>query len=208
VQTLVTPVSSNTVAEACGHFAQVLRTRIGSPYVVAAMQEALALRPTDTVAGFDANGGFLLMSDVRNAQGAVLWALPTRDALLPMLAVLAQAVQAVCPVSALQEHLPARFTASDRLQNFSADRSALLLAQMVQDPSAWLLRCLGAGATLAQVDQTDGVRMRLKSGEFVHLRPSGNAPELRCYSEADSELRAVALTAQVLAFVRVDTLVL
>jgi phosphomannomutase len=24
----------------------------------------------------------------------------------------------------------------------------------------------------------------------VHLRPSGNAPELRCYVEADSEARA------------------
>lgn len=207
VQTLVTPVSSNTVAEACGHFAQVVRTRIGSPYVVAAMQEALALRPRDTVAGFEANGGFLLMSDVRNTQDAVLRALPTRDALLPMLAVLAQAVQAGCPVSALQGHLPARFTASDRLQNFPLERSALLLAQLSQDPSAWLLRCLGASAALAHVDQTDGVRMRLQSGEFVHLRPSGNAPELRCYAEADSEPRAVALTAQVLAFVRGDTLV-
>jgi phosphomannomutase len=207
VHTVVTPVSSNTMTEACAAFGRVVRTRIGSPYVVASMQEALALRPTNTVAGFEANGGFLLMSDVRNAQGEVLRALPTRDALLPMLAVLAQAVQAGCPVSALQGHLPARFTASDRLQNFPPERSALLLAQLSQDPSAWLLRCLGAGAALAQVDQTDGVRMRLQSGEFVHLRPSGNAPELRCYAEADSEPRAVALTAQVLAFVRGDTLV-
>jgi phosphomannomutase len=212
VHTVVTPVSSNTMTEACAAFGQVVRTRIGSPYVVAAMQGALAQQSghaaAGAVAGFEANGGFLLMSDVINDQGFVLHALPTRDALLPILAVLAEAVQAGCPVSALLGHLPARFTASDRLQNFPPERSALLLAQMVQNPSAWLLRCLGAGKALADVDQTDGVRMRLKSGDFVHLRPSGNAPELRCYSEADSELRAVAMTAQVLAFVRGDTLVL
>jgi len=36
-------------------------------------------------------------------------------------------------------------------------------------------------------------------GEIVHLRPSGNAPECRCYAEADSPARAEALVAQHLA---------
>ena len=37
-----------------------------------------------------------------------------------------------------------------------------------------------------------------KNGEIVHLRPSGNAPEFRCYAEAKSEERAVELTQKVL----------
>jgi len=34
--------------------------------------------------------------------------------------------------------------------------------------------------------------------EVIHLRPSGNAPEMRCYSEANSAERAQSITEQVL----------
>jgi phosphomannomutase len=30
----------------------------------------------------------------------------------------------------------------------------------------------------------------VKNDEIIHLRPSGNAPEFRCYTEADTESRA------------------
>ena len=35
---VITPVSSNSVVEKCGAFARVVRTRIGSPYVIAAIE--------------------------------------------------------------------------------------------------------------------------------------------------------------------------
>jgi len=38
-------------------------------------------------------------------------------------------------------------------------------------------------------DLTDGLRITFQNGEIIHLRPSGNAPEFRCYNEADSLLR-------------------
>ena len=41
-------------------FATITRTRIGSPFVIAAMQAALAADPTAAVVGYEANGGFLL----------------------------------------------------------------------------------------------------------------------------------------------------
>ena len=58
---VVVPVSCNTAIELCGAFDTVLRTRIGSPYVIAGMEE-IASGVDDAVAGFEANGGFLLGS--------------------------------------------------------------------------------------------------------------------------------------------------
>jgi len=86
-EVVVTPVSSNTAVENCGAFRQVLRTRIGSPYVIGGMESATSLdscqhgNDSPLVVGYEANGGFLLASDVvRN--GVVMTALPTRDAVL------------------------------------------------------------------------------------------------------------------------------
>jgi phosphomannomutase len=51
---------------------------------------------------------------------------------------------------------------------------------------------------VVSVDRTDGLRATLSSGEIVHLRPSGNAPEMRCYTEGATSVRARALMAQAL----------
>ena len=48
---------------------------------------------------------------------------------------------------------------------------------------------------VVEVNEVDGVRATLRTGEIVHLRPSGNAPELRCYAEADRTERAQELCA-------------
>lgn len=46
---------------------------------------------------------------------------------------------------------------------------------------------------IAAVDTTDGLRMTFENSEIVHLRASGNAPEFRCYNEAETEARATEL---------------
>ncbi len=66
MRTVITPVSSNTVVEESGYFGRVERTRIGSPFVVKAMQNALG-QGDRSVCGYEANGGFLLASDVERA---------------------------------------------------------------------------------------------------------------------------------------------
>ena len=81
--TVVTPVSSNTALELSGFFPEIRRTRIGSPYVIAAMQGALQEGQVP-VCGYEANGGFLLGSPLTR-DGRTLVPLPTRDAILPML---------------------------------------------------------------------------------------------------------------------------
>lgn len=37
------------------------------------------------------------------------------------------------------------------------------------------------------IDYTDGLRVIFNTGRIVHIRPSGNAPELRVYAEAEGE---------------------
>lgn len=51
------------------------------------------------------------------------------------------------------------------------------------------------------MNSTDGVRLTLDDGCIVHLRSSGNAPELRCYAEADRVAQAEGLVRDVLVSV-------
>lgn len=200
---IVTPVSSNTLVEKCGAFNVVHRTRIGSPFVIAAMSAALVAKE-GVVAGYEANGGFLLASDVTR-DGKGLQALPTRDAVLPIVAALTAARPG--RVVDLVAELPPRTTFSDRLADFStARRDALFdwLKDGAMDDRKVQLGCNFsglAGDALTEIDDLDGVRMTFANGRIIHLRGSGNAPELRCYAEADSKALAEALSRQALEWV-------
>lgn len=191
--TVVTPVSCNTAIEASGWFRQVIRTRIGSPYVIAGMEQVEA----GSVAGFEANGGFLAGNGL-SVDGKPLAALPTRDSLLPALALLAMARGQGGKLSGLLQGLPQRFTASDRIQEFPVANSRALLDRLQADDTAY--RGLWGDSLGAPVhsDVTDGLRLTFASGDIVHLRPSGNAPELRCYAEAGDAERAQSLVAETL----------
>lgn len=183
--TVVTPVSSTTALEVSRLFPEVRRTRIGSPHVIAAMQGARH----HPVVGFEANGGLLLGSDAV-LNGKPLAALPTRDAVLPLLLVLAAAHRAGRPVSTLLEGLPARISFSGRLQDVDAAACRALLAAAEQS-DAVMESLFGSKPVL--IDRTDGLRATLAGGDILHVRPSGNAPELRCYSEAESAEKAERL---------------
>jgi phosphomannomutase len=189
-EVVVTPVSSNTAVELCSTFKKVIRTRIGSPYVIAGMKAGT--QTGQVVVGYEANGGFLLGSDVlRNGQ--TLTALPTRDAVLPMLALLCMAREQGTALSQLSQRLPARYTASDRLQNFTNALSSALLAHFSDDLAQAALLLAPDSGEVVKVSMVDGLRLSFVNGDIVHLRPSGNAPELRCYAEASSALQAQQL---------------
>lgn len=193
IEALAIPVNCNSSVEACRSFKQVIRTKIGSPYVIDAFAQ---LQPEySRIAGFEANGGFLLGSDIEMC-GFTLSALPTRDALLPALAVLAMAGNQ--PISHLLTKLPHIFTASDRLQNFARERSLALIEQGIAEPKDFLARLDLEQCDVSAINITDGLRITLTNGDVVHLRPSGNAPELRCYAESNSAPSASALVSLVL----------
>lgn len=189
----VTPVSSNTGAE--GKFASVIRTRIGSPYVIAGMETVSA-----DVVGYEANGGFLLGFAARGPVGGVP-PLMTRDAVLPLVAPLALA-RAAGGLAALVVAEPARFTAADRLQEVPTEKSKALVAKFDTNAVERAGFLASFDGVEAGIDRTDGLRMTLQDGRIVHLRPSGNAPELRLYVEANSVDAAGATLATGLAALR------
>ncbi|MGH8586260.1 MAG: hypothetical protein ACREWE_08795, partial [Gammaproteobacteria bacterium] len=52
---------------------------------------------------------------------------------------------------------------------------------------------------VVRVNVLDGVRIFFANGDIAHIRPSGNAPQLRIYAVADSQERADAIVARALS---------
>ncbi len=57
---------------------------------------------------------------------------------------------------------------------------------------------------MRSIDRLDGLRFELNDGSVVHYRASGNAPELRCYVEAQTRERAFELLAWGLEAARIQ----
>jgi len=198
---VVTPVSSNTAVELSSSFLSVTRTKIGSPFVIEAMRNIAKADATKLIVGYEANGGFLQGSTI-NKSGKTLGALPTRDAILPMLSLMGLSNEREKPVSQLNEGLPTRFTHSDRVQNFDPKKSSTLLKSLINKPknlSHYLDADLGE---VIETDLTDGLRITFGNGDVVHLRSSGNAPELRIYSESSTVVSAERLVNMVVKNLR------
>ncbi len=196
------PVSCSTAVERCGWFGRVRRTRIGSPWVIEAMLQERAAGYR-TVVGWEANGGFLTASPVVEPEsGGKLDALPTRDALLPVLAVLAVCRQQQASLSELLRRLPPVFNCSGILRRFPQEVGERVVQRLAVGGIEEVGRLFGKvfGSPLA-LDLTDGARMTFAGNRIVHLRPSGNAPEFRCYSEAPSQDDAERINREALEIV-------
>lgn len=207
-KSVVTPISCNTALELSGNFAQVIRTRIGSPYVIAEMEALPAdLHP---VAGFEANGGFMAGEGL-HVQGHSIDSLLTRDALLPILSLLVMGSDSISQkiesdpirrkLSQLTEGLPERYTFSDRLQDIPNAFTRSLLDELLGNPALFTLSDFDLGA-LDTINSLDGVRLYFSHGDIIHLRGSGNAPELRCYAESSSPERSKQIVVATLAWVQ------
>ncbi len=185
---VVTPISSTTAIERSQFFEDVIHTKIGSPYVIEAMENVLINKNTKVV-GFEANGGFLV-GDTFKINNLELLPLLTRDAILPILALLALAKNTGIPLSKLHTLLPCRFTASDRIKNFPRENSEKIIRYLTTSHIE-IQNLLGdICGRLVSINETDGLRLIFETEEIIHLRPSGNAPELRCSAEANSNERA------------------
>ncbi|MCZ4347995.1 phosphomannomutase [Devosia neptuniae] len=183
---VVTPVTSKTAIEATRYFPSVVRTKVGSPYVIEGIDKARAAG-AHCVFGFEANGGTLLGSDLV-VGSSQLSALMTRDAILPLIGVFGRAAAENCAISDLVEALPLRVALSDRLENIVPEKSRAVSERLSAPPAA--AAYFGERGSILRTIAIDGLQVFVDDGTMIHYRASGNAPELRCYVEADTPARA------------------
>jgi phosphomannomutase len=231
---MVVPISCNDGIDR-GNLKHMLepKTRIGSPFVIAGMEKALAAGKL-AVCGWEANGGFLTGSDITK-DGKTLRALPTRDAVLPIVAVLSLALREGLPLIGLFSRLPKRYSRAALIKQFPRATSLSMVERL--SPAEELVKtvefnenanpvCKDNNDRIIQVGKThvdtmsvtkhileavfspangfgritrmnfiDGIRISFSNGDIAHLRPSGNADELRIYAVADSQDRADQIAA-------------
>jgi phosphomannomutase len=225
------PISANDAVERrMGELGvSLLKTKIGSPYVVSALEESGRAGPYKRIVGWEANGGFLTGSGISLTAGA-LAALPSRDSTLPILASLFAAAEERIALPTLWSRLPARFGRAGLLDNVPVAVSQAILARLIPPGDVIEAEFEGTGAVydrslpdamptllaesaaadwrrlkatlsrfftpalgfddIGRINVLDGVRVYFRNGDVAHVRPSGNAPQLRIYANSDSQARA------------------
>lgn len=215
------------------------KTRIGSPFVIEAMKRALG-EGKQRVVGWEANGGFLVGSEMTLNSG-LLRPLPTRDAILPILALLYAAAEQGSTLPALFDRLPRWYGRADLIDEFPQETSRKILGyfQSPREAVQWLdfrgdpillrdqseaiigelpssgprgqmlegkKRVLESVFTEARgfgvierINLQDGIRCYFRDGDIAHIRPSGNAPQLRIYAHARTQARADRITEMAVA---------
>ena len=182
---VVVPITCNDAIDR-GSLSSALqpKTRIGSPFVIAGMEEARR-QGKKRVCGWEPNGGFLTGSDIER-NGAVLRALLTRDAFLPILATLAAAAASGIPLVELFGRLPKRFSRAALLANFPRSRAVEILAYL--SPRAEIRTRLAQFFTRAH--QLDGDIVCVGIG--VELRMPAKTADIGLVWKIDGDLRLVA----------------
>lgn len=176
---VIVPISTNDAID-CGSLAHVTepKTKIGSPYVIAGMQRALS-KGRQRVCGWESNGGFLTGSDIER-NGNVLTALPTRDAMLPLLCALFTAYNRQITLPELFATLPHRFSRAALIRDFPRATSRKIIErfsppEVMQEvwysPDQIIARYSNHGTLVAttHTKQLDQIRQELQtvfSAEF------------------------------------------
>jgi len=193
------PISSNDAVDIfCkDHDIKLTHTKIGSPYVIAAMDNGSA--SDEPRVSWEVNGGFIEGSEITH-DGRVLKPLPTRDALLPIICAMLSASTKSQKLSELFASLPTRYTAANLIDDILPDK-IVHFKEICKDQAAAeaLMNQALSGSDLGDietVDLTDGLRILFTSHDVVHLRPSGNAPQFRVYTNAGSQMQADLLAQQ------------
>ena len=126
------PISANDAVDQRmrEHGVSLQKTKIGSPYVISALDELRRAGTHARIVGWEANGGFLTGSDIAVAAGTMI-ALPTRDSTLPILANLFAAGDQNVSLAVLWDRLPARFGRAGSIDNLPVAVSHAIMANLI-----------------------------------------------------------------------------
>lgn len=194
-QTVVMPISCNESVKQVPIFKTISQTKIGSPYVIEKMEE-LAKLGKKKIIGFEANGGVLLGSDFK-FERKLLTALPTRDSILPIVSLLYMMNKEKMSLAKLIKQHGLSYTTSSSIKDIESNVTKSVIQEMINHPEK-IAKMLNIKKKVIELNHLDGLRIYFNDNSVIHLRPSGNAPELRCYTEARSEKKSLALNKHVI----------
>lgn len=184
---LAIPVSCNESIRRIKRFKKVALTKIGSPYVIEQMNQ-LQQKYRSNILGFEANGGTLLGSDFRIGK-KTLSALPTRDSVIAILSALYYLRDKKFSLKQFRKKFKLTYTTSSSIKNVANEKINELLGMLETSPDQ-IIKILKIRKKVKETDSLDGLKIYFVDQTILHLRGSGNASELRCYTEAHTQAAA------------------
>ena len=166
--TIVVPVNVSNVINSIGK--NIIRTKVGSPFVVATMKE------NNAGFGFESNGG-----------GVYKDVMLSRDGGTSMIKVLNMLSSTNKTLSELISDLPIYYLRRNKF-DCPTEKNALILEKAKDFIKT------------QAVDETDGLKLIIDDHNWVLFRPSSNAPEFRVFVEANTAEKADKLLADALTF--------
>jgi len=199
VEAMASSLTASTAVELSGFYKKVVRTKVGSPYIVEAMMD-LEKEGFGPVAGYELNGGFLQQTEI-SRNGKSLMELPTRDALVSIFSILALSIETGEKLTKMVSGLPERFTYSLSIKGIPTDKSLGILS----DWEKFKTEIESSFGKIKEVDLLDGLRLTFVNNDIVHFRPSKNSPEFRNYTESESYEKARLLSEKAIELIQLWT---
>lgn len=167
---VVTPISSSQVVDTIGK--KVIRTKVGSPYVVAGMKESGA------TFGFEPNGG-AISSEI----------MYTRDGGSMAIKMLRLFAQFEGHFSELIGQLP-KFHMKRTKVDCPSELNQKIISAAKQEFKG------------EKTEELDGLKIWIDNATWILFRPSANAPEFRVFAESTSQEKAEDLKEHGISFVQ------
>jgi phosphomannomutase / phosphoglucomutase len=170
VEKIITPINTSQVVETLGK--PVIRTKVGSPYVVQAIKE------NNEAFGFEANGGGIFKKGVMSRDGGMT---------------------AVTLLNVLKETKKTLKELVDSFPKLYLFRLKVDCPSFLNDK---ILKRAEKEFKPKKIEKLDGLKLWLDSSTWLLFRPSSNAPEFRVFAESNSLKKAKSLSEKGILFVK------
>ena len=167
---IVTPINASQVVEKIGK--KVIRTKVGSPYVVEAMKKY------EATFGFESNGG-----------GISAEIMMTRDAGSTSIKIINLLKQSGKSLGELINTLPKFFVYRTKID-------------CPQKLNSIILKKTKEKFKNFKMEEINGLKIWLDNFSWILFRPSSNAPEFRVFTEAKTKEKAESLAQKGINFVK------
>lgn len=167
---IVTTIASSSVVDTVGK--RVVRTKVGSPYVIAAMKENKA------DFGFEQNGGAVFAKNMY-----------TRDGGSVVIKILSLFSEFNGSFSEFVGQLPKFY-----MHRTKVDCPVALNSKIIEDARE--------NFKSVRLEEVDGLKIWLDDKTWILFRPSANAPEFRVFAESDKDVKSTKLFERGISFVK------